>query len=216
MMTKLLVVTDSKNAPLVVPEGVIKLLWYVSNPLPALPTSLKILIAPYVSVVGNVPDGLVFLEVTGNTLVNHAKIPNTCHIEVTDYGCLQMKESGSEIGKVSVENCVPHNASDLISLLRAATNKPSYVYKKVGENWIQQYKGKNPTMTDTDYGFSVGINGTEDIIVVEAPPNRKTFLGLKNSIMAKIRSKLRFVWDVLTYPNLRDILGYSRSTKNKG
>lgn len=161
MMTKILVVTDSKNAPLVVPEGVIKLLWYVSNPLPALPTTLKILMAPYVSVVGSVPDGLVFLEVTGNTLVNHAKIPNTCHIEVIDYGCLQnlklakpLKESSSEIGKVCVENCVPHNANDLISMLRTASNRST--------------------------------------------------LGFKNNIMAKIKRKLKFVWDILTYPSLRD------------
>jgi len=132
MLNKILVVTESQNAPLIIPEGVIKLLWYVSNPLPQLPTTLKILIAPYVGMVREVPDGLVFLEVTGNTLVNHVNIPKTCHVEIIDYGCLQNLNMGElsgttkgEIGRVNVD--------DLAQLLKMGTKspKPSWLRRKI-------------------------------------------------------------------------------------
>lgn len=97
MLTKVLVISDTSNAPLVIPEGVVKLLWYISTPLPTLPASLKILIAPHICAVGKVPEGLVYLEVTGNTLINYSEIPVTCHVEVMDYNCSESIKTSSDL-----------------------------------------------------------------------------------------------------------------------
>lgn len=165
MISKTLIVSNTQYIPQHIPEGIVKLLWYISNPLPVLPDSLKILIAPHVSFINEVPYGLLYLEVTANTVVNCRKIPVTCHVEVIDFNNITDFYQGirliSETSVVSnTQNITAQyypetikdvvrkasTASDLISLLRAATNKSA--------------------------------------------------LGLKNNITAKIKTKLRFVWDL--------------------
>jgi len=49
-----------------------------------------------------------------------------------------------------------------------------YVFKKIGESWIQQYKGKSPYTYDTYYGASASINDAGDTIIIGSPWDRKT------------------------------------------
>ena len=121
-MDSLLVVVDHKTAPTVIPEGTVKLIWLISNPLPILPDSLKILVAPHITNVDQLPNGVMYLEINGNTRIYAGRIPKTCHVEIYDKS----------------------KYSELKYLLKIGT-KQSWIKRKLRDikRWVSSYIDKN-------------------------------------------------------------------------